>query len=302
MKLACSLLSVLVLASGCTSFSHKSQRTVSETLETSPLEKLVLKTFNGSVTIETHDSPTVEMETTFSAYGSSEDEARENCEKLGTELEAEDGVLRLTATKPNNQWSASASYKLFVPRDCNVELNSSNGTITVTNLIASVRVKTSNGSVEIKEVLGDVSVNTSNGRVVVRDVTGTVDVETSNGQIEYNGRPVGDGNSLRSSNGRVTANVDLASVVLVSASTSNGGISCVAEKYQEQPGGSKKRKQILIGEGDAEAAKLQIRTSNGSIGLGDYNALEIQEPQHPSEQPTPSSEAEASDFEKEEIS
>ncbi len=301
MKLACSLLALLVLVPGCGSFAHKAERTVQETLETSPLSELYLKTFNGAVSVETHDAATVEMEVTYGAYGSSEAEAKANCEELSTDMSADDGKLRLAATKPSGQWMASASYKLTIPRNCSVELNSSNGLIKVKGLVGDAKIETSNGRVEVEEILGNLTVSTSNGRVNAKDVVGAVDVRTSNGKIEYWGDPVGEGNSLKSSNGSITVNVGLSSSVIVSASTSNGGISCVAEKFDEQPGGSKKRKTFAIGSSGKEPAKIEIRTSNGSIGLGDYNVKDLSMPTEPSTE-APSSEVDSSDFVKEEIS
>ncbi|GAB5406884.1 MAG: hypothetical protein Aurels2KO_51150 [Aureliella sp.] len=297
MKFLCSLIALLVFVTGCGSFAHRSERTVTESLETSPLEQLVLKTFNGAVTVKTHDEPTVELEVTYAAYGASEEEAEANCQQLSTEMAADNGKLSLTASKPSGQWNASASYKLTVPRNCSLDLNSSNGTIKVAQLIGDVKVKTSNGRIEIEKVLGNLTVDTSNGRVVVKDISGIVDVETSNGKIEYSGIPVGESSRLRSSNGSVIANVGLSSTVLVSASTSNGKISCVAEQYQEEPGGSKKRKSILIGDASRTPAKLTIRTSNGSIALGDYDANKASSSEEP-----PASEVDSSDFAKEEIS
>lgn len=295
MKSLLPLLGLVVLASGCTSFSHTSERTEKESLETTPLSKLILSTFNGSVTIEAHDSPMVEMETTYKAYGKSEAEAEANCEAMDTELSAVDGVLKLTATKPSGQWMASASYKILIPRECKLDLKSSNGAINVTDMRGDVRVKTSNGSVNVKDVVGAVSVESSNGRLVVKDINGPVELTTSNGQIDFAGTLVGDKNTLRSSNGRIIVNVDIDSVVAVDASTSNGSISCVAEDYQEQPGSSKRKRSYMIGKTEGvEPAVLQIRTSNGSIAIGDYQAKELLDT--PAQQEPTSGEVDSKDF------
>lgn len=295
MKSLLPLLSLVVLASGCNSFSHMSERTEIESLETSPLTQVVLSTYNGAVTVEAHDSPLVEIETTYKAYGKSEAEATGNCEALGTVLSAVDGVLKLTATKPSGQWNASASYKILMPRDCKLDIKSSNGTIAVSNLRGDVSVMTSNGGVNVKEVVGAVTIESSNGRLVVKDILGPVDLTTSNGQIDFAGTLVGDTNSLRSSNGRIIANVNIDSVVAVKATTSNGSISCVADDYQEQPGSSKRKRSYMIGKsGEVEPAVLQIRTSNGSIALGDYHAKELGD--SPTQQTPKSGEVDATDF------
>jgi len=80
------------------------------------------------------------------------------------------------------------SYKLSVPVRTPLSLRSTNGGLSITNVVSQVDFKTVNGGVTLKGVGGDVKGRTSNGGVSVVldgstwDGTG-LDVETNNGGV-----------------------------------------------------------------------------------------------------------------------
>lgn len=282
----------LLFISGCTSFSHNAVRMESQTLETSPLQKVVIGTFNGSIKIQSHAESSVALEAHYKAYGSTEEIAEANCQQMESQIAANDGVLTIQATKPTGTWSSSTSYVLKVPKAVALELRTSNGRVEVAQVTGSVAIKTSNGRVEVKNIEGDVKVDTSNGRIVAQDIFGTVDLETSNGTVSLSGVFAGTGNQVRTSNGSIKLGLAPEAALTVAAQTSNGSLRCDMAGDRFQATGSKRKKTFAIGEGSSDTF-LKLRTSNGSVTI--FTA----EPTDPAE--VMPSEIDSSDFDKPEI-
>ena len=262
------LLACLLFAPGCGFPSVPYSRVEEQSIETEPLEAIELVTFNGAISVESHDAPTVDMEITFTAYGESDEAARFNCEQLQCDVTADNGKLIIKATKPADQWSAAAAFKLKVPKHCSLKLRASNGKISVQDMAASVAAETSNGTVLLERIDAAVVAHTSNGTIDVQQCTGTVDLKTSNGKVLYTGLLVGRNNQIRTSNGAVTLRLDPASITEVEANTSNGSLRCslATQRVIEE---SKKSLHAIVGDGqlDGESCKVSVRTSNGSIKI-----------------------------------
>jgi len=139
-------------------------------------------------------------------------------------------------------------FRLMVPKQYNLDLNTSGGSIDVDDLIGEARVKTSGGSLALGRIEGPVEANTSGGSIALRqakgnvlartsgggitvgEVDGEVDVETSGGSIEVDGaagnlraHTSGGGVSLRGLRGNVNA------------STSGGSIEAEILKQLDAP-------------------------------------------------------------------
>jgi DUF4097 and DUF4098 domain-containing protein YvlB len=262
------LLASLLCASGCAIPTVQYSRVEEQSIATEPLEAIELVTFNGAISVESHDAHTVDMEITYKAYGDSEEDARFNCEQLQCDVTADKGTLIIKATKPTDQWSASAAFKLKVPKHCLLKLRSSNGKISVQDMAASVAAESSNGTVLLERIDAAVVAHTSNGTIDVQQCTGTIDLKTSNGKVLYSGLLAGRDNQIRTSNGAVTLRLEPASITEVQANTSNGSVRCslATQRVIEE---SKKSLHAIVGDGqlDGESCKVSVRTSNGSIKI-----------------------------------
>ncbi len=258
----------LTTAVGCAIPSSQYSRTVSQTVETNPLLSLDLSTFNGSVSVETHELPTVDMEITYTGYGSTEKAAEENCERLDCEIEANDGMLTVRAVKPSDQWMGSASFKLKVPPDCALKLQTSNGRVSAVNVQASIEVRTSNGKIELKNIEGDIFAKTSNGTIDAANCLGKVNLSTSNGKVYYAGVLLGSENEIQTSNGKVNLKFPADSLTEVATKTSNGSITCELPTQRILDEG-KRSFHAIVGQGDLDNfdSKISVRTSNGSIRI-----------------------------------
>jgi DUF4097 and DUF4098 domain-containing protein YvlB len=253
---------------GCMFPQHRAERIVKEQLETSPLQKIDLSTFNGAVTIKTHDKPVIDMDIKYIATGDSPEAAEAAVEEMTTDITADGGVLTLAAKKPAGQWGASAAYTLVVPHQVALKLQSSNGAIEINGTSGDVDVSTSNGSISLTAVTGGLKAHTSNGRITAKDCDGSVNFRTSNGRVTWEGPFHGMENEIRTSNGSLTVKLPEGFAAEVSASTSNGSIRCNVPV--EQTIESKKRSMHFITAGIAgeQPSVMKLRTSNGSITVG----------------------------------
>ncbi len=170
---------------------------------------------------------------------------------------------------------------ITAPVNTDVELDTSNGAISVTGIEGNGRLGTSNGMIALENVKGDFDGTTSNGRVIVENmegagvfrtsngqldlegVTGEFDTGTSNGLISFSGNLTAGGNNrLVTSNGDVVVELLGTPSVSLDASTSNGRVTCELPITATVTGD-----EHLVGTiGDGEA-DLYIRTSNGDATI-----------------------------------
>ncbi|MDZ7291632.1 MAG: DUF4097 domain-containing protein [candidate division KSB1 bacterium] len=158
-----------------------------------------------------------------------------------------------------NNDGLQVEFRLTVPKQYNLDLNTAGGSIEVEDLFGEARVKTSGGSLTLGRIEGPVDANTSGGSIEIRQakgkvlgrtsggsitlgaVDGDVDIKTSGGSIEVDGaagnlraHTSGGGVSLRGLRGTVDASTSGGSIEAeileqmdapCELSTSGGGIT-----------------------------------------------------------------------------
>lgn len=191
-------------------------------------------------------------------------------------------------------------YKVTVPEKYNLDLETSGGSITVSDLEGEVDVRTSGGSLDLGDIDGPVNArtsggsisldgssgrtelqtsgggitvgrvgasleaNTSGGSIHVKEVLGAVELETSGGSIiaTITGQPKGDC-SLKTSGGGITVYLSKDVKVDVNAKTSGGNVSCDLPITVQGLLGKTEVKGKINGGGP----ELYLRTSGGSIKI-----------------------------------
>lgn len=287
--LAISALSLI----GCTFHAHSAEQTVETSMSADGVAVIEVNTFNGSVTVESHDQPTIELRATMKAYGESPEMAQANCAALKCEPAKDGQRLVIQGSRPNKQSSASISVALKVPPYCELQLRTSNGTVKVNAVHAPVTIGTSNGTVECEQVEGAIDIDTSNGRIKVADATGPFRLHSSNGKVTYSGQPAGDDNSIETSNGSVSLTVPADLKIGLNAKTSNGSIRVHLSKSDIQED-SKKRFEGTVGNARAsDPANVRIKTSNGSITVKEWDRAPVDSKTHIESRPDLPAEAEA---------
>jgi hypothetical protein len=142
---------------------------------------------NGGIRVEGWDGNDILVRAVVQASARDEAEAR----RLASGVEVRAGGGRVSATGPERsgrrEWW-SVSYRISVPRRTDLDLNASNGGITIANVAGTIRFDTTNGGVRLADIGGAVNGRTRNGgvRVLLGGTTWEgegLDVETSNGGV-----------------------------------------------------------------------------------------------------------------------
>jgi DUF4097 and DUF4098 domain-containing protein YvlB len=196
----------LVLSLGCTIPERDGlySRIETRTLELAPGGQVFASTFNGSISVEGWDRQEVSLIAKIR-------ERREG--EIRFTAESKDGKVDIRADRTNERErryinfgeSIGVSYTLQIPKkamavllstngrvearriDNEIDLTTTNGSITVDDIGARARLTTSNGRINANSVKGDIIAQTSNGGLNVTDIAGDADLRTSNGRIVVRG-------------------------------------------------------------------------------------------------------------------
>ena len=177
-------------------------------------------------------------------------------------------------------FNKGAHISLSIPSRAELDVNNSNGRVSVRNIAGSGSIRTSNGRIVAEELSGDFNLTTSNsriearntsgkyemttsnGRVIAVGATGEYKIETSNAQIRFDGEFYnGSENSFTTSNSAITASLGVDPDIRLCAATSNGTIRCL-QPLSAIETQSRRRIEAVMGDGKSS---LKLRTSNGSI-------------------------------------
>ena len=246
---------------------------------------LDVDTSNGDVAVQGVEGiEAVSVTVTLRSKGETLEEAQDRVDRIV--YHAEQLGNRVSLRYRSNEQAADVrrysgvDFDVLVPIETRIEVDTSNGAVSIDAIQGTILVDTSNGAIDVYDSAGTLTADTSNGRIeVVRfagelrldtsngemwleQVSGTVNAETSNGGVHYTGTlTVGD-NRIRTSNGSITVRVPLDASIAFDASTSSGRI---------------RSSLSLVGDtqGDEWSAQLNppanvtfdLRTSNGTIRI-----------------------------------
>jgi hypothetical protein len=141
----------------------------------------------------------------------------------------------------------SVSYRVYVPRDADLDLRASNGGLSLRDVSGRIRLETSNGGISLAGVAGDVQGRTSNGGVTVR-LTGD--------------RWRGTGLDLRTSNGGVTLHVPDGYSAQLETGTVYGSLQTDIPITVQ--GRIRRDLDVQLGQG---GAPIRVRTTNGGVRI-----------------------------------
>jgi hypothetical protein len=165
-------------------------------------------------------------------------------------------------------WGHYASQRLHVevhmPKNADLQLQTSNGAVDVASLNGDIGIHTSNGAISATGVDGKCGLHTSNGRIQVTGRFDSLDISSSNGPVTAraeSGSQMSSGWIIRTSNSRIDLSIPTDLKATLNASTSNGGISVELPVTVQ---GFQSRSQ-LAGTLNGGGPELSISTSNGSM-------------------------------------
>lgn len=227
-----------------------------QTYSVQPGGELAVWNVNGSISIEAWDRPEVLVEAEKVVKSNSRRRAEAAMEDLRIRVDASSHRVAVTTETPKgsdglfgwlsgNNIDYSVTYRISVPREFDLD------------------VETTNGGIETRAVRGRIEVDSTNGKILVYDAAGSLDASTTNGSIEAELREV-EGSSMRlgTTNGRITIRLPEGVGADIDASTTNGSIE------SEFPVTTTTfRRTKLNGSINGGGPAFRLRTTNGSIRI-----------------------------------
>jgi DUF4097 and DUF4098 domain-containing protein YvlB len=284
MKPLLSLLTLGALLALPVAVSAKITRTVDKTFTVQPGGNFKAVTQGGDITIRTADTAEVRIHVKQVINASGEKEADEILEKLDLTMEQSGNDVTAEAkydSRPMGfhfgSWPpVSVSFEVTVPKNFNLNLNTSGGDIAAASVQGNVRARTSGGSMKFDRVDGEIDAHTSGGNIVLKEGTARAKLGTSGGDIEID--RAGGPTEVSTSGGDITIN---SVAQLISATTSGGNVRATLTEPLKQDAvlstsGGDVRVQLVKGAGfeldastsggDVRAEGLTITIAKGGVG------------------------------------
>ena len=139
---------------------------------------------NGGISVRGENRSDVLIRACVQAWAKSEADADSIVKNVRVET---NGTIQ--ASSANNEKNYSVSYEILVPRNTNLNLNTMNGGIIISNVEGSINFEANNGGVNLSNLAGDVKGKTANGGLRVK-LEGTnwrgagLDAQTTNGGVK----------------------------------------------------------------------------------------------------------------------
>lgn len=262
----------------------EANREINQTYDIASLLDLTVESSNGYVVVESAEVANVSVTAKLRSRADTLEKAEERVEALLVDMiQTGDNLLlryRSSDQSADVRKYSGVSFEVTVPAQADVEVDTSNGAITIRGIEGEFDLDTSNGAIDLDDLVGVVVADTSNGRIDVDGFRGTLDLETSNGaidiqdvetsidartsngRIDFAGVLVGDDNDLRTSNGAIQVKVAADASITFDASTSIGSISTSFALVGDIEGRS-----WNAALNPPTTQTLELRTSNGDIRI-----------------------------------
>ncbi len=196
------------------------------------------------------DGTTVEVVAERRARAASEQAAKDELKRIQINEQATPKAIRIEVPRTSGgvQFGRAArevSFRLKVPKDASVKVNTRNGAVRVAGLAGHVKADSSNGDVTGEALGGPVQIGTTNGNI---------NVQVTSLQ--------GDGIRLDTTNGNIDLHVPPDSKADISARWINGGFDASGLK----PVGEAERRRYE-GKLNGGGPRIEMNTTNGHIRI-----------------------------------
>ncbi|HEX7631928.1 MAG TPA: DUF4097 family beta strand repeat-containing protein [Lacunisphaera sp.] len=262
----------------------KITRVVEKTFTVQPGGSFKATTQGGDIIIRTGDVSTVHIAAKQVVRASTEQEADEILSHLALTLDQSGNEVTAEAKyekHPMGSWFSNwppvnVSFEVTVPRNFNLNLNTSGGDIKAESVKGDVRARTSGGNLKFDRVEGEIDAHTSGGDIVLKEGTARAKLGTSGGDIQID--RAGGPTEVSTSGGDITIN---SVAQLISASTSGGSVRATLTEPLKQDtvlstSGGSVRVKVAKGAGfeldastsggDVRAEGLTITIAKGGVG------------------------------------
>ena len=226
------------------------------------------ETHNGSISIAGADVTSCNLAAEITGRAGSEREAQRLAEETTVTLEPSANRLTVKIRRPRMAPGQSVCVSLdgTIPKQTDLELETHNGAIEVSNIVGRVNAITNNGNVTASGVYGTCNLRSHNGSINCREVSGNAELITHNGNVcaSYSqaAAPICNA-SITTCNGSIDFTAPRGLSAAVEASTHNGSIETELPLTVVGKVGPRK----LEGTVGAGRGKLCLKTYNGSIKI-----------------------------------
>ena len=186
-KLWFSLLAVAAFTS-----ARAIERDFKQTFVVQPGCTLKIDTYRGGIIVTEGDQPEIRVTALMEIGVETEAEADRLREALKLEISEENNTVSIRARNPretrvrfvwNDKLQIDLAWRITVPRQCNVDLKTLNGGITVGNLSGRVVVRAETGAVYLKRIEGSIDARTETGDIIISRCTGAAKASVMRGTI-----------------------------------------------------------------------------------------------------------------------
>jgi DUF4097 and DUF4098 domain-containing protein YvlB len=243
------------------------EETETKTFSASNIKRVEVNTKNGAITTRAWNDDSIHVTFDKWATGDDVEEAEDNMDEIEISINRNSGsgVLDIEVRYPVfEHTNYGCNVLIDLPASIALDLETSNGAITVLDSADDLECSTSNGVITLQDTEGNAELKTSNGSITVDKHYGNLNAKTSNGVISADIVLPRNGEcKLKTSNGPISLSVPDSSSAMVEASTSNGRIeindlSITVIKVD------KKEFKGRMGSGKGS---IDLETSNGAISI-----------------------------------
>jgi DUF4097 and DUF4098 domain-containing protein YvlB len=222
------------------------RETFKETLAFPVEGRFSIENINGSITVETWDQGSVQIEAVKIA------DSPESMKDIEIEVQEVDGGVQVKTRLPRHSRrgeSRAVEYHIMLPSLADTTVETVNGRVDIRGVRGRVNASTVNGSVEVEEIAGEAEISTTNGSIKARYI------EAFEGQ-----------HSFSTTNGSVTLYLPPDAGGEIDAETVNGSISTDFPATI-----NKVSKNELRGTFGSGGGSFEISTVNGSVKIRKTN-------------------------------
>jgi hypothetical protein len=232
----------------------KFERTVELQQPMAPGATLAASTASGSIEATGRETDRAQVVATIQAWAGTDEEAQELAEQTSIHFEGTGNRVALKAARPilaPNQ-SISISYRMDLPRQTSVELESASGSVTVADLAGNVKAHTASGHVEAARIQGSARLSSASGSVQAENVGGgDIDLETASGGVRLSNASNVGACELHSSSGPVTAGKVEAKLIRMSSTSGHVALT------------------------DAQAQEMRLHATSGGVRAEDVTCARL---------------------------
>lgn len=252
------------------SLSAKYEDKVEESFNTTGAGLLSLDLQGSPVDIDTYAGREVKITITRILRKGDKEDFEKELKNLELNFEQSGNDIRCDLEyRHENKWwnfltnrgsSLNFQTKVLLPRQFNVDVRTSGGSIDLEALEGDAELRTSGGSISMNEVVGEVTAKTSGGSIHARNCQGDVELKTSGGSIHA--ADIDGSLEAKTSGGRIEVK-DVKGDTHVATSGGSINLGTVQGNLDASTSGGS-ISATLAGQPNADC---QLRTSGGGIHL-----------------------------------